>query len=128
MDMASSYKPVFLQAFLSVCDEKGRTRVDDVSKEFRAFYENRKVQGLTVEKPSMRMADGANLTLDEVRQVLLSMPFEKFERRHYFRHARDLAFIEMKPSLWKQLLPEDIEQIHHACEQGIKTYYARLNS
>ncbi len=128
MDMASSYKPVFLQAFLSVCNEKGRTKVVEVSKEFRAFYENRKRQALTVEKPSMRMADVGNLTLDEVKQILLSMPFEKFERRHYFRYARDLAFIEMKPSLWKQLTSEDIEQLRHACEQGIKTYYARLNS
>jgi hypothetical protein len=44
-----------------------------------------------------------------------------------FRYARDLAFIEMKPTLWKQLTPEDIEELHRASKKGIETYYARLN-
>ncbi|GLI34631.1 hypothetical protein DAMNIGENAA_20640 [Desulforhabdus amnigena] len=96
-------------------------------KTFWEFYKNRKEQGLAVEKPGMRMVDVDNLILDEVKQVLLSMPFEEFERRHYFRYGRDLALIEMKPSLWKQLAPEDIEEPHRACKKGIETYYARLN-
>ncbi|NLJ29437.1 MAG: hypothetical protein GX433_15715 [Deltaproteobacteria bacterium] len=96
-------------------------------KTFWEFYKNRKEQGLAVEKPGMRMADVDTLTLDEVKQVLLPMPFKEFERRHYFRYARELAFIEMKPSLWKQLAPEDIEKLHRACKKGIETYYARLN-
>jgi superfamily II DNA or RNA helicase len=127
MDMSSSYKPVFLKVFLSVCDEKGRAGITEVAKAFREFYENRSKGGLSIEKPAMRMADVTNLTLDDIMQVLLSMPFEKFERRHYFRYARDLAFIEMKPSLWKQLTVPDIEELCHACERGIKMYYARLN-
>lgn len=126
MDMSSSYKPVFLKAFFSVCDEKGRAGIVEVAKAFKGFYENRREGGLSIEKPAMRMADVAKLTLDDTKQVLLSMPFEKFERRHYFRYARDLAFIEMKPSLWKQLTASDIEELCRACERGIETYYARL--
>lgn len=128
MDMSSSYKPVFLNAFLSICDEKGRAGIAEVATAFRDFYENRRELGLSIEKSGMRMADVANLSLDDIKQVLLSMPFEKFERRHYFRYARDLAFMEMKPSLWKQLTPQDIEELRDACERGIETYYARLAS
>jgi superfamily II DNA or RNA helicase len=128
MDMASSYKPVFLRSYLSVCDETGCAQVADVAERFRAFYEKRKEQGLAVENPKMDMAAVTNLTLDEVKQILLRMPFEKFERRHYFRYARDLAYIEMKPSLWKQLTPEDIEALRYACEKGTEAYYARLAS
>ena len=126
MDMASSYKPVFLEVFLSVCDGKGRAKVDDVTEAFRKFYESRARRGDCVEKPTMRMADVGDLTLDEVKQILLSMPFEKFERRHYFRYARDLAFIEMEPSLWKQLSGADIQELRDASETGIEKYYARL--
>ncbi len=127
MDMASSYKPVFLQAFFSACDDKGHASIADVAEAFSSFYEGRRKQGLCVEKPGMRMAEVASLKIDDVKQILLSMPFEKFERRHYFRYARDLAFIEMKPSLWKQLSESDLLELRNACQKGIENYYARLS-
>ena len=126
MDMSSSYKPVFLKSFFAACDEKGRAKVADVAEIFREFYEGRDRRGDCIEKPTMRMAGVATLSIDEVKEVLLKMPFEKFERRHYFRYGRDLAFIEMKPSLWKQLSRSDIQELRGACERGIERYYARL--
>lgn len=126
MDMASSYKPVFLQAFLSACDENGRAKIGDVAEEFRSFYAKRAERGLPVENPTMRMAD-TGIPIDDVKKVMLEMPFEKFERRHYFRYARDLAFIEMKPDLWKQLEPKDLKALSEACSRGIEKYYARLD-
>jgi hypothetical protein len=127
MEMSSSYKPVLLKAFLSVCDEQGRAGITEVAEAFGEFYKKRREGSLPIEKPTMRMADVANITLDDIKQILLSMPFEKFERRHYFRYARDLAFIEMKPSLWKQLTASDIEELRNACKRGIESYYERLN-
>ena len=126
MDMSSSYKPVFLQAFLKVCDERGCAAVARVTEEFRAFYARRSERGLVVENPAMRMADVGKISFDEVREVLLSMPFEKFERRQYFRYARDLAFVEMKPALWRQLGRTDMVELLRACGEGIENYYARF--
>ncbi|MHC1725656.1 MAG: hypothetical protein AB9866_06570 [Syntrophobacteraceae bacterium] len=112
---------------MNVSDENGGAKIGDVAEEFRLFYARRAERGLPVENPIMRMAD-TGIPIDDVKQVMLEMPFEKFERRHYFRYARDLAFIEMKPALWKQLKPEDLKALREACSRGIEKYYARLDT
>jgi hypothetical protein len=54
------------------------------------------------------------------------MPFRRFEQKHYLRYDRDLAYVRFDPRLWRQLRPEDLEQIRAECRQSIETYYERL--
>lgn len=126
MDMASSYKPVMLKAILTHVDGQGKARLNDVVRAFHAFYLQRHQDGLVVERSSARMAKAHELTEDEVRLVMLSMPFEKFERRQYLRYdGQDFAFIRVKAALWHQLTPEDLASIGDTCEQAIAEYYER---
>jgi superfamily II DNA or RNA helicase len=127
MDMASSYKPVMLKAILAHVDGQGKARLNDVVRAFHAFYLQRHQDGLVVERLSARMAKAHELTEDEVRLVMLSMPFEKFERRQYLRYdGQDFAFIRVKAVLWRQLTAADLASIHDTCAQAITTYYERL--
>jgi hypothetical protein len=57
---------------------------------------------------------------------MLEMPFEKFGRRRYLRHDRDLAFLRFEPSLWRQLKPDDLMKLRTICQESIKRYYERL--
>jgi superfamily II DNA or RNA helicase len=128
MDMASSYKPVMLLAILGHADEHGRARLDVVLGAFRDFYLQRRGAGLVVERSSAKMARTEQLTRDEVREVMLQMPFEKFERRQYLRYdSADLAYIRFTPVLWRQLLPGDLASIRANCESAIADYYERLS-
>jgi hypothetical protein len=62
-----------------------------------------------------------------VRIVMLSMPFEKFERRQYLRYdGQDFAYIRIKAALWRQLTPADLSSIRDTCDQAIAEYYERL--
>ena len=83
--------------------------------EFRSGQDRpRRVQqaGLLVERANARMADPERLTLDIARDVMLSMPFRKFEQRKFLLHDRqNLAFIRFAPSLWRQLKPADLSAI-----------------
>src|SRR5207248_731589 len=79
MDMSSSYKPVLLLALLDHVDGRGRARIADVVRSFQAFYADRLRQGSPVERPSMRMAQADRLSEEDVRAVMLGMPFRKFE-------------------------------------------------
>jgi hypothetical protein len=128
MDMAASYKPVMMLAMIDHFGADGRARLDDVAKSFLEFYIRRQHAGLIVEKASARMAEPATLTLDVAREVMLMMPFRKFEQRKFLQHDRqDLAFIKVAPSLWRQLKSEDWSSIRGVCETKIFEYYERFS-
>ena len=129
MDMSSSYKPVMLLAILDHVDERGRALIDAVALTFHAFYLDRLRQGLTVERGGMRMAQADRLSLEDVRSLMLGMPFRKFEQRKYLAYDRqDLAYLEFPPALWRQLTDEDRATLRGHCERAISEYYERLES
>jgi superfamily II DNA or RNA helicase len=126
MDMALSYKPVMLLALLDTVDEHGRALAREVARRFQQFYRDRKAAGLVVERPGSRKVPVDELDETAAQRLMLSMPFEKFERRQFLRYDRDLAYLRFDPRLWRQLGPEDREQIRALCRQSIETYYERL--
>jgi hypothetical protein len=124
MDMSSSYKPVMLRAILEHVDEAGRARLDDVVDSFHRFYLDRQAGGMVVERNAARMTRPAELSRDEVRELMLTMPFEKFERRQFLRYdKRDLAYIQFWPNLWRRLSADDLAAAGRACEEAIEAYY-----
>jgi hypothetical protein len=127
MDMAASYKPVMMLALLDSLNERGRARISDMVARFRAFYEARKGAGFPVERESATMSRVDQLDDNEVKQVMLRMPFEKFERRKFFEYdPRDLAFVRFAPNLWRQIKPDDLAEVRAICEQSVAQYYERL--
>ena len=128
MDMALSYKPVMLLALLDSVDEQGRAKASEVAHRFQQFYKDRRTVGLIVERPGSRKVPVDELDEIAVQRLMLGMPFEKFERRQFLRYDRDLAYIRFDPRLWRQLGPDDREQIRCLCRQSIESYYERLQA
>jgi superfamily II DNA or RNA helicase len=125
-DMTTSYKPVMLRGLLRCVDAGGRARLGDLVGEFRRFYELRQSSGEPVESPRARLSRVADMTDDEVRDVMLRMPFEKFERRGLLRYDRDLAYVRFEPALWRALAPDDLTRLNALCEESIAAYFERL--
>ena len=70
----------------------------------------------------MRMARPNELSADDARNVMLGMPFEKFERRRFLQYDKgDLAFIRFSPTLWRQLTAEDLALVRRCCAEAIET-------
>lgn len=126
MDMQASYKPVMLRALLDLADGDGRARVDDVARAFHEFYRGRRRAALVVERTSARMADPEGITPEEGREVMLDMPFQKFEQKKFLGYDRDVAFVRFVPALWRRLTPDDRAAIRSTCEDKINEYYERL--
>ena len=61
-----------------------------------------------------------------VQRLVLSKPFEKFERRGFLRYDRDLAIVRFESKLWRQLGDGDRQQIRALCQQNIDSYYERF--
>jgi hypothetical protein len=129
MDMSSSYKPVMLLAILDHVDERGRAPIEAVVATFRGFYLDRLRRGLAVERSGMRTGQPDRLSIEDVRSLMLGMPFRKFEQRKYLAYDRqDLAYVRFQPALWRQLSEEDKVTVRGHCERAISSYYARLES
>jgi superfamily II DNA or RNA helicase len=127
MDMSSSYKPVMLLSMLRHANERGSARIDEVVRSFREFYLDRLHRGLPVEGHSTRMARVSELCEDDVRALMLGMPFRKFEQKKFMSYdGNDLAFIRFLGRLWRQLTDEDKAKLGATCEAAIARYYARI--
>ncbi len=126
MDMASSYKPVFLLALMDSADDNGRAGVKTIATKFAGFYKQRLAHGLPVEVARNRMARVEELSADEIAGLILTMPFEKFERRQFLKHEKDVAFIGFDRALWRALTPEDLDAVRYKAQQAVQTYYERF--
>jgi superfamily II DNA or RNA helicase len=127
MDMSASYKPVLLRVFLELADADGRARVDDVARRFHEFYRERQRLGVVVERANARMADPDALTAEAVCQLMLEMPFRKFEQKKFLKYDRDVAFVRFVPALWHRLDSNDRDAIRASCDAKIAEYYQRLS-
>jgi superfamily II DNA or RNA helicase len=128
MAMTLSYKPVMLLSLLDTVDANGRAKLDEVARRFQQFYRDRRAADLVVERPGARKQSVDELDEASVRQLMLEKPFEKFERRRFLRYDRDLAYLRFEPRLWRQLGPEDREQIRALCRRSIESYYERIQA
>jgi superfamily II DNA or RNA helicase len=126
MDMAASYKPVLMLAFLDAANSRGRAQMTDVVRSFRAFYEQRAETGLVVERRTMRMANVAAMTDADIQNVIVSMPLRKFQQRRYLEYCRDVAWLEFNADLWRQCSEADLNHVWHLCHRAIARYYERL--
>jgi superfamily II DNA or RNA helicase len=127
-DMTMSYKPVMILALLDCVAEAGKARLSEVVQKFRSFYQDRRAAGLTVERPGARRQAVDELDEADLQRLMLSKPFEKFERRRFARYDRDLAFIRFDGRLWRQLEPEDVARIRAVCHDSVRRYYERFSA
>lgn len=125
-DLSASYKPVLLLGMLRAADHSGRVRIQDLVAIFRDFYLDRAKRGLIVEAPKIRMAKVADLSDLDIERTMLAMPFEKFERKGFFRRLKDLAFVRFTEQLWPKLTARDKQGLLQIALAQIDDYYARL--
>jgi len=123
MNMASSYKPVFLLAMLDRVNKRGVALLKDVVDSFKDFYAERNRQGKTVEKRNNRMKNFVDLSMEEISGIVLQMPFEKFERRRFMKYDRDLAYIRFEYRLWRKVTPALEKKMKQHCQEALCAYY-----
>jgi superfamily II DNA or RNA helicase len=124
MNMAYSYKPVFLKAFLANVNEKGIAKLEDIAAYFRTFYEQRRKDGLIVEKQSIYSK--GNYTNNEVIKNILSNPFKVFEEMNLMRHTKTLGFIQIVETVWKNINEANKNEILKICDEKLNDYFETI--
>lgn len=125
MDMSYSYKPVLIKAILTHADGKGRIKLDNIVEYFKKYYEDRRNNGLIVEKANSIFAKGG-YTDKEAQRNILANPFKRFEDMQMLRHTKTLGIIEVDSTVWKKLTDEDKSEISRICEEKLEEYYKRF--
>lgn len=118
-----SFKIIFLLSLLKVINNEGEADVADVVNLYKRYYLTRIDNNLPVDKKNcVYTRDYLN---DEVKikRSLFENPFEKFERKRFVYHSKDLNKIMINPILWNQLKKEDIEYIRATYASHLKDYY-----
>lgn len=121
--MSSSYKPVMLKGLLTLANEKGQVELGAVVSFFRNFYEQRADAGLPIETSGAIINQVKELSDFDVAHLMLTMPFEKFERKFFLEHRKDLNQVAFVPSLWKRLTLDDKSYLLEICNQQIDDYF-----
>lgn len=125
MDMSYSYKPVLLKAVFANADSRGRIKIEDIVNYFKNYYEDRRSQGLVVEKANSIFAKGG-YTNKEAERNILANPFKRFEDMDMMHHTKTLGIVEVDSSVFKKLTPQDIDQILSTCDKKLDEYYERF--
>ena len=123
--MSTSYKPVMLKGMLSVVNAKGQAELGVLVSYFRNFYEDLADKGLPVEITNAEINRIKEMSAFDVATLMLKMPFEKFERKFFLEHRKDLNQVAFVPSLWKRLTTEDKTELIEICDRQIERYYSR---
>lgn len=125
MDMNFSYKPILLLGIFANADSKGRVKLADLVIYFRSFFEQRRKQGLPIEKKNSIYYSG-NATDSEIERNILIYPFRRFEYMKILTHTKTLGIIQVDSSVWKRLSPEDVNEVKSICESKLSEYFAKL--
>ncbi len=123
-----SYKMIMMLSMLKVVDHNGECNLDDLVKEYRLFYKSQLDNDYKVDRDNCPYSDLEVLEDDNVlKRSILQNPFEKFERKRFLYHSKDLNHISFASNLWQKISnPDDINKIRTLFFNDLIEYYKPL--
>jgi superfamily II DNA or RNA helicase len=128
-DYTFSYKIIFMLALLTSANARGEAPVEKLAELYRGFYQDRLRQGLPVERTKSPYHRREMLEDPEaVTRSIMENPFEKFERKRFLHHCKDLAYIAWQSSLWQRFAASarDRERVLKQMAEDLVNYYKEL--
>lgn len=122
-DYSLSYKMPFLLSFLKNMNLIGDADIEDVLSDYIAFYEERIKRGLPVDRPSCPYNAENLKDRKMIKANMLTNPFEKFERKRFLYHSKDLGVISMNHALFSRMEEMDFQRVKEQMVADIKNYF-----
>ena len=125
-----SYKMIFILSFLQTIDHNGESNLDDLALEFKKFYQYRLDNNLKMDRNTSPFENKDFINDNsKVKQNILANPFEKFERKRFMYHCKDLNNIAFSNILWNQINNQNnIKKIEKKFFNDLVKYYHKLDS
>ena len=121
---------IFILSFLQTIDHNGESSLDDLVLEFKKFYQYRLDNNLKMDRSTSPFENQDFINDNsKVKQNILANPFEKFERKRFMYHCKDLNNIAFSNILWNQINnTDDLKKIKKKFFDDLMNYYKELNS
>ena len=97
-----------------------------MQRDYAAFYRDRLERGLPVDRAGCPYTTEFLDDGRAVRRSMLSNPFEKFERKRFMYHSRDLGQISLNHALLARLTEADWDRVRAQMRADLEDYYARV--
>jgi hypothetical protein len=123
-----SYKIIMVLSMLMIVDRSGECSLDQLTEHYSSFYNDRTSKNLAVDKPNCPYSKSGFLdNPNSVKQSILANPFEKFERKRFMYHCKDLNRISFSHNLWVKLTNEGkLKIIKNKLYSDLQNYYLQL--
>ncbi len=122
-----SYKIIMMLSMLKIVDNNGECNLDDLTREYRFFYKYRLENNLKVDRENCPYSEINFLENNsKLKTSILQNPFEKFERKRFMYHSKDLNHISFSNNLWQQI-SKDIYKIKSIFFNDLIEYYKDLD-
>ena len=122
-DYSLSYKMPFLLSFLKHMNSIGEAKIPEVLDDYIAFYEDRINRGLPVDRPTCPYNEETLKDKKLIKTNMMTNPFEKFERKRFMYHSKDLNVIALNYALLSKMNEEDFEKVKNQMEEDLRNYY-----
>lgn len=125
-DYTFSYKIIFILSLLNVMNKRGESALPDLMENYQRFYRQLHKKHGRNEKTG-NPYNRPEFLADEklLQRSMLENPFEKFERKRFVYHCKDLNYIAFDPKLWSMLVKADFEKIASQMTADLKDYYQK---
>lgn len=127
-DYTFSYKIVFLCLMFKLANDRGEVDLTQLVNSYIEFYQYliKNFNKADKSKSPLNNIDYLKSTKDIQRNILQN-PFEKFERKRFMYHCKDLNYISFDPYLWEQITQDDLSKIQKQMLTDLENYYNKLD-
>lgn len=123
--MSKSYKPVMLKALLELVNRSGEVPIDALTAAFRAFYLERRRQGLPVEHGPPDLTDSEAVSDSQLRQLSVKNPLERFLIKGFLEYLPEQSLLRFAPQLWGELRVWELLDLRQRADEQLDYYYRR---
>ncbi len=125
-DYSLSYKMPFLLSFMKNMNSIGDANIEEVLSDYITFYEDRIKRSLPVDRPSCPYNTETLKERKLIKANMLTNPFEKFERKRFLYHSKDLGVISMNHALFSRMKEADFQRAKEQMLEDIRNYYSEM--
>lgn len=101
----------------------GDANIEDVLRDYIAFYEKRIENGLPVDRSTCPYNTETLKDKKMIQRNMLTNPFEKFERKRFLYYSKNLGMISMNHALLSKMQEEDYERVRKQMQEDLENYY-----
>lgn len=122
-----SFKIIFMLSCIKLANSEGDVSLDKLLDLYRKFYIDRIKLNFTVDRPSCVYSKEYLLDNVNLKENMLSNPFEKYERKRFMYYSKDLNIISFNTKLWNSFSIDDKLNIKNVLVKHLNEYYEKMD-